>query len=78
MVAIGNDKMTGGTEADVFVFNADFGNDTITDFWTGAGRTDRIWIQGAGAASQTSTRLGVLLISSRVQLSTSRTMVQSH
>jgi Ca2+-binding RTX toxin-like protein len=46
--------MTGGTEADVFVFNAGFGNDTITDFWAGAGRTDRIWLQGAGATGQTS------------------------
>jgi Ca2+-binding RTX toxin-like protein len=50
----GNDRMTGGTDADVFVFNAGFGNDTITDFWVGAGRTDRIWFQGAGAADQTS------------------------
>jgi Ca2+-binding RTX toxin-like protein len=50
----GNDRMTGGTEADVFVFNAGFGNDTITDFWAGAGRTDRIWLQGADVANQAS------------------------
>jgi Ca2+-binding RTX toxin-like protein len=46
----GNDTMTGGTGADVFVFNAGFGHDTITDFWAGAGRTDRIWLQGFGTA----------------------------
>jgi Ca2+-binding RTX toxin-like protein len=47
----GNDKMTGGTEADVFVFEAGgFGNDTITDFWAGTGRTDRIWLKGLGVS----------------------------
>jgi Ca2+-binding RTX toxin-like protein len=45
---LGNDAMTGGTEADVFVFEAGFGADTITDFWAGATRTDRIWLKGVG------------------------------
>jgi hypothetical protein len=40
--------MTGGTEADVFVFEAGFGDDTVTDFWAGASRTDRIWLKGVG------------------------------
>jgi Ca2+-binding RTX toxin-like protein len=40
----GNDTLTGGAGADVFVFDKAFGNDTITDFWAGAGRTDRAWI----------------------------------
>jgi Ca2+-binding RTX toxin-like protein len=38
----GNDVMTGGAGADVFVFNLGSGRDTITDFWAGTGRTDRI------------------------------------
>ena len=38
----GNDMLTGGAGADVFQFSADFGNDTITDFWFGLGRTDRV------------------------------------
>ncbi|MCB1456153.1 MAG: calcium-binding protein, partial [Nitratireductor sp.] len=42
----GNDILTGGAGADVFVFDGSFGNDRITDFWAGAGRTDRIWLQG--------------------------------
>jgi Ca2+-binding RTX toxin-like protein len=45
----GNDKMTGGAGADVFIFEmGGFGNDTITDFWAGAGRTDRIWFRTDG------------------------------
>lgn len=44
----GNDTLTGGAGADVFVFTAGLGNDAITDFWAGAGRTDRVWFQGLG------------------------------
>jgi Ca2+-binding RTX toxin-like protein len=40
----GTDTLTGGAGADVFVFNVHFGSDTITDFWAGAGRTDRVWL----------------------------------
>ena len=40
----GNDTLIGGAGADVFVFDKSFGNDTISDFWAGAGRTDRVWI----------------------------------
>ncbi len=42
----GNDTLTGGAGADVFVYTKGFGQDTITDFWAGAGRTDRVWLQG--------------------------------
>ncbi len=42
----GNDTMTGGAGADVFVLDGLFGDDTITDFWAGATRTDRLWFQG--------------------------------
>jgi Ca2+-binding RTX toxin-like protein len=45
---LGNDAMTGGTEADVFVIEAGFGDDTISDFWAGASRTDRVWLKGLG------------------------------
>jgi Ca2+-binding RTX toxin-like protein len=44
--ATGNDFLTGGIGADVFVFNLDSGKDTITDFWAGAGRTDRVQLVG--------------------------------
>jgi Ca2+-binding RTX toxin-like protein len=44
----GNDTLTGGAGADVFIFETNFGNDTITDFWAGTTRTDRIWFQGVG------------------------------
>lgn len=48
----GNDMLTGGAGADVFVMLAGFGHDTVTDFWAGAGRTDRVWFQGvAGIAN---------------------------
>ena len=42
----GNDILTGGAGADVFQFSANFGNDTISDFWAGLGRTDRIQLLG--------------------------------
>ena len=44
----GNDTLIGGLGADVFVFEKGFGNDTISDFWTGTGRTDRVWLTGVG------------------------------
>jgi Ca2+-binding RTX toxin-like protein len=44
----GNDTLIGGLGADVFVFEKGFGNDTISDFWAGAGRTDRVWLTGLG------------------------------
>ena len=44
---IGNDSLTGGVGADVFVFDVGFGNDTITDFWIGLGRTDRVQLLGS-------------------------------
>ncbi len=43
---LGNDILTGGTGADVFVFAKGFGQDTITDFWSGVGRTDRVQLIG--------------------------------
>jgi len=43
--------MTGGTEADVFVFEGNTGNDVITDFWAGTGRTDRIWLKDMDVSS---------------------------
>jgi Ca2+-binding RTX toxin-like protein len=48
---LGNDLLTGGAGADVYIFGSGFGNDTITDFWTGVGRTDRTWFQGVGLNS---------------------------
>jgi len=36
----GNDTITGGGGNDAFVFKPNFGKDTITDFWAGAGSTD--------------------------------------
>lgn len=44
----GDDTMTGGDGNDVFVIEAGFGNDTITDFAAGMGLGDRIWLQGVG------------------------------
>ena len=40
--------MTGGAGNDVFELATNFGDDTITDFEAGAGRTDRIWFRGLG------------------------------
>ncbi len=48
---LGNDVVTGGAGADVFVFDKSFGQDTITDFWAGTGRTDRIWITNTSIQS---------------------------
>ncbi len=42
----GDDVLTGGAGADVFVFNPGFGHDTITDFWAGPTRTDRVQLIG--------------------------------
>ena len=47
----GNDILVGGVGADVFVFDRSFGHDTISDFWAGAGRTDRVWITNTGIHS---------------------------
>ena len=44
---VGNDQLIGGVGADVFVFDSAFGNDTISDFWYGAGRTDRVQLLGS-------------------------------
>lgn len=64
----GNDRLTGGAGADVYIFGAGFGNDTVTDFWAGAGRTDRVWLQGTGLntyadvlANAVNTAAGVLI-----------------
>jgi hypothetical protein len=50
------------------VFTAGMGNDAITDFWAGAGRTDRAWFQGVGLmsyadvlANATNTAAGVVI-----------------
>ncbi len=44
----GADQLNGGAGADVFCFDGVFGSDTITDFWAGAGRTDRVWLTNVG------------------------------
>lgn len=41
----GNDTLTGGEGNDVFIFEANSGHDTITDFEAGPGRTDRVWLR---------------------------------
>ncbi|RWM91243.1 MAG: calcium-binding protein, partial [Mesorhizobium sp.] len=38
----GNDTLSGGADSDTFIFQASFGNDTITDFTAGAGSEDVI------------------------------------
>ncbi len=43
---IGDDMMAGGDGNDVFELAEQFGNDTISDFEAGEGRTDRIWFRG--------------------------------
>ncbi len=64
----GNDTLIGGLGADVFVFEKGFGSDTISDFWTGVGRTDRAWLTGVGfddfadvLANAVDTAAGVLI-----------------
>lgn len=39
--------LTGGIGNDVFIFDGEFGNDTITDFEAGSSGNDRIKIQSA-------------------------------
>ncbi len=49
---LGDDTLTGGADNDSFVFDADFGNDVITDFTAGAASDDVIEFRGiAGLAS---------------------------
>jgi Ca2+-binding RTX toxin-like protein len=43
-----NDALTGGASSDAFVFNANFGNDTITDFTPG---TDTIQVDHTAVAT---------------------------
>jgi Ca2+-binding RTX toxin-like protein len=47
----GNDTLIGGAGDDVFLYTAAFGNDTITGFEAGLGRTDRIWLDDLGFSS---------------------------
>lgn len=48
---MGDDVLTGGAGADVFCMDGSFGRDTISDFWAGAGRTDRLWLTNLGVTS---------------------------
>jgi Ca2+-binding RTX toxin-like protein len=50
---VGNDTLIGGVGADVFVFNKGSGQDTISDFWAGVGRTDRVQLVGTDIRSFT-------------------------
>jgi len=43
-----DDILTGGAGNDVYLCKGVFGNDIITDFEAGVGRTDRIWLDLAG------------------------------
>ncbi len=43
-----DDILTGGVGDDVFLYKDLFGDDVITDFEAGAGRTDRIWLDLEG------------------------------
>lgn len=45
---LGDDNLTGGAGLDTFLFEAAFGNDTITDFVAGDNIVDRIWFKGLG------------------------------
>ena len=47
----GNDTLSGGDGNDVFIFYGDEGDNTITDFEAGAGRTDRVWLKDHDFAS---------------------------
>ncbi len=47
----GNDTMMGGAGNDVFLYTEAFGDDVITDFEFGAGRTDRIWLDDLGVTN---------------------------
>ncbi len=50
LAGLGQDTSTGGEGDDVFLYKAAFGNDVITDFEAGAGRTDRLWLDDLGIA----------------------------
>ena len=61
-----DDILTGGTGDDVFLYKALFGDDVITDFEAGTGRTDRLWFDLDGINSMddltiTDTAEGVLI-----------------
>lgn len=61
-----DDILTGGAGDDVFLYKALFGDDVITDFEAGVGRTDRIWLDLGGIESMddltfTDTADGVLV-----------------
>lgn len=45
---LGDDTLTGGDGDDVFLYKTNFGDDIITDFEAGAGRTDRLWLDLSG------------------------------
>ncbi len=45
---LGDDTLTGDAGDDVFLYKTNFGDDVITDFEAGAGRTDRLWLDLSG------------------------------